>query len=44
MQQNLQEKTQIQAEKAKSCIKIENGKAIEHNRQNVFKSLTKPKN
>ena len=44
MQQNLQEKTQMQAEKRKSCIKIENGKAIEHNRQNVFKSLTKPKN
>ena len=42
MQQILQQKTQKQAEEAKSCI--ENKKDIEHNRQNVFRSQRKQEN
>ena len=37
MQQKLHQQTQKQAEQAKNCIKMQNGKAIEHSRQNVFK-------
>ena len=42
MPQNLKQKTQKQAEEAKSCI--ENRKDIEHNRQNVFRSQRKQNN
>ena len=44
MSQRLQPKTQKQAEEAKSCMKVQNGKDIEHNGQNMFKSQTNPKN
>ena len=44
MPQSLQQQTHKQAEEAKSCIKVRNGKKIERNRHNVFYSLTKPKN
>ena len=42
MQQIIQQKTQKQAEEAKSSI--ENRKVIEHNRQNVFRSQRKQEN
>ena len=42
MPQNLKQKTQKQAEEAKSCI--ENRKDIEHNRQDVFRSQRKQEN
>ena len=44
MQQKLQQQTQKQAKEAKSCMKVQYGKAVEHNRQNVFKSHTNPEN
>ena len=44
MQQNLQQQMKKQAEEAKSFMKVQNGKEVKHTRQNVFKSLTKPKN
>ena len=44
MRQNFQQQTQKQAEEAKSCMKVQNGKEIEHNKQNVFKSQTNPEN
>ena len=44
MLQYLKQKTQKQAEEAKSCMNVQNGKAIEHNRLNVLKSQTKPEN
>ena len=44
MQQSLQQKTQKQAEEAKSCMKVKNGKAIEHNRKKAMKSHTNQEN
>ena len=44
MEEKLQQQTQKQAKEAKSCIKVQNEKAIVHNRQIVFKSQTKPEN
>ena len=44
MQQNFLRKTQKQAKEAKRCTKVQNGKAIEHSRQKVFKSETYPEN
>ena len=44
MSQNLKQQTQNQGEKAKSCMKLQNEKEIEHNRQNVIKFQTRPKN
>ena len=35
---------QKQAEEAKSCMKVKNGKAIKNNRKNVMKSQTKQGN
>ena len=43
MPQSLKRQTQKQAEEAKSCMKVQNRKEIEYNRQTVFKSQTKPK-
>ena len=43
MPQKFQQKTQKQAEKAKSCMKVQNEKEINQSRQNVLKSQTKPK-
>ena len=44
MPQNLQKQTQRQAEEAISCNKVQNVKAIEHNRQNIIKFQTRPEN
>ena len=44
MSQNLKQQTQNQGEKAKSCMKLQNEKEIEHNRQNVIKFQTRPEN
>ena len=44
MLQYLKQKTQKQAEKAKSCMKVKNGKAIEHNRKKAMKSHTNQEN
>ena len=42
MSQNFQQQTQKQAEEAKSCMKVQNAKEIEHDRLNGFKSQSKP--
>ena len=42
MSQNLQQQMHKRAEEAKSCMKVQNEKAIEHNKQNVLKSHTNP--
>ena len=43
MPQSLRQQTQKQAEEAKSCMKVQNEKEIEHSRQNLLKSQTNPK-
>ena len=42
MRQNFRQQMQKQAKEAKSCTKVQNEKAIVHNRQIVFNSQTKP--
>ena len=44
MLQNPRQQTQKQAEKAKSCMKILNGKKTKHRRLNEFKSYLNPEN
>ena len=44
MPKSVQQQTQKQAEEAKSCMKVQNGKAIEQSRQNVLMSHTNPEN
>ena len=44
MLQNPRQQTQKQAEKAKSCMKVQNEKEIEYNRLNDITSQSKPVN
>ena len=44
MPRNLQQQTQKQAEEAKSCMKVQNGKAVENNKENVMKSQGEQEN
>ena len=44
MRQNFRRQMHKKGKEAKSCTKVQNEKAVVHNRQIVFKSQTKPEN
>ena len=44
MPKNVQQQTQKQSEEAKSCMQVQNEKAIENKRKNAMKSQTEQEN